>query len=528
MIVLVLILSTGCEWTTSPVSQTATPLISEAEVATLSALATQINAASAINTLQANATSTNTPEVQVGETPTNTPFPGSIVITGVVEKSQNTALVTWDVTGDFPSGFKIVWTDQQGIPTFPESNSISALSPTARSAIINVTPGTVYYLRVCRFLYDTCDIYSDLNIFAFLPPTATIDLDPLRTATAAAMKKTATAAAAASSGSSTSTGTAIATDSNLYITLIKDGVDGKAYMSWTDKVGSSLGYRIVYSKTASTPTYGSAYTYSINDSKIRSAYIYGDSNTKYYYRICRRTTTGCSAYSATYTFTYPTFSTTATSTITATPSKTPTPTITVTPSPTTDTSTITITGYKKNSEDEKIDLTWTTSGTFTDGFKLLCSTNSTPDLTNSTTMLIDGSLRTGTVTCGPGALYYLRICKITGSTCAVYSSTIVEYSKGASGMNLSPDASDPNKKTVLWDTLTNDDGYVIFWAEGTQVPVWSLAMTNQQTATRDELSSVISSLTANHSYMVRMCLWNATTSLCGDYSNTIFTTAKAP
>ena len=65
----------------------------------------------------------------------------------------------------------------------------------------------------------------------------------------------------------------------LVITLIKGGTDGKAYFTWEDKSTSAKGYKILYSTSSQTPTYGVDSYFYIADPTVRSAYIDGSSAT---------------------------------------------------------------------------------------------------------------------------------------------------------------------------------------------------------------------------------------------------------
>ncbi len=304
IVILMLMLSTGCQLFSGTGGQAVEPTTFNPEYATLAALATQVYQTQSV-VIPPTETPSPTIDPLLLASPTFTPLPGNIVITGIVEKPEYSILVTWEVTGEFPSGFRVVWTDQQGVPTFPESNSIVAGSSTSRSALITVDPGTIYYLRVCRFLYDACDIYSDLKIFAVMPYTPTPDINLQQTATSAAATLTKTAAAASSGTGGNSNSPS--TDSIPFITWMVINKAGKAYIEWKDTGSAPLGYKLLYSKTSTKPTLGEKGVtyYVIQDPSARSAYVEGDDDTLYYYRICRATATGCGPYSLTYTFTFP-------------------------------------------------------------------------------------------------------------------------------------------------------------------------------------------------------------------------------
>lgn len=583
MVILILLLTTGCELPAGLAPAAPTASISEVEIATLSALATQVNKTpDGILRLPTPTVTVEAPAPQGGEV-NATSQPASIVITSITEKAAGQALINWEVQGEFPSGFKVVWTDVQGLPTFPENSSVAASSPNARSAQVTITPGTIYYVRVCRYLYGACDVYSDLGIFAFMPGTPTPNLSANATGTAAAKTKTPIAGLLKTA----------TPDSGLLITLMKGGTDGKAYMSWTAKTPDTYGFKIVYSKTNSTPTYGTDSYFFISDPKARSAYVDGASATKYYYRICRLSSTGtCAAYSPTYTYTFPVVNT-----------------------PTVDTATIAITGITDTATGVA-QVAWTATGSFPSGFKILYSkTTALPTLSDNVVYVSDGALRVGSISGDPSGTYHVRVCKYYSGACVVYSPVVdftfaadpatisitgvLDYG-GAGGIEVSWDATGtfPNGFKILYSTsqstptfenasnvlvsdgalrfgvvpgnaathyyvrvckflgsgcgvysntvefttktagisLTSDgvdptllgwsvagdnaDGYQIFWAEGTTAPVWP---TGSQYLEVDPTarSYTNGALASGHSYVVRMCLWNIAGGTCGDYSNTV-------
>ena len=594
-VIVLLTLSTGCSTLLSGISQPTSVGPSLDEISTLSALATQANLTPTLD-ISIPLMPTSTPflelEGQGGEAtsenissgddnPIKTAMPGEIKITGISQKSAGVAQINWDATGDFPFGFKIVFTDQQLYPTYPENSSVSVFNTSARVGLFNYTADRIYYVRVCRLIVDKCDIYSDLGIFAFAPPTSTPK--PTKTPSKVVVN-----------------GTAVPFDPTLTIDLIKSASTGKAYFEWTDKSSSPKGYKIVYSSSSQVPTYGTDSYFYIADSKQRSAYVDGSSNTKYYYRICRFDGTKCTAYSAVYTFTFPTYSITSTadsSTISITSisdtstgvaqvnwtasgsfpngfkilySKTtmlPTladsytvvsdgslrlGSITGDPSATyhvrvckysgsecvvyspvvdftfaADPAVITISGVVDNSSVVgSIDLDWTATGTFSNGFKILYSTSqSTPTYENASVMAVpSGSTRAATITGSGNTHYYLRVCKSSGTGCGVYSN-IVEFTTRTADVVLTIDGVTPF--TYNWSLpggdADNADGYKIFWAEDDITPVWSSGFSTQEsvTASLRTLTLAAAPLSSGN-YIIRLCVYNAASGgSCSAYSNTI-------
>lgn len=440
-----LMLITGCAFFTVNTPQ---PGISDAELATLIANGTQ-----QVLLSQPTTPPSETPLPVVEPTITKTTSPGSIVITSIVESGPGRAIISWDPIGDFPSGFKIVWTDVQGLPTFPENNSVYTSDPYARSSMISGVVGRIYYVRVCRFTGDQCDLYSNLGIFA-LTRTA---LTPLPTITARPADATATkqAALATSSGGGGGAGTA-----GMYIKILemKGGEDGKAYIKWDSGYKPSAGFKIVYSKTSTTPTYGNDYYFNISDGTVRDAWVDGVQGSKYYYRICGYNGTKCEVYSPVFTYTFP-----------GTP-----PPATPVPTATPDLAVITITGITDYVPGQ-VRVNWDATGTFPTGFKVLFSkTNPLPTLADSYVVVSDGSLRTALVAVEPGQLVYCRVCKYYGGNCVVYSPAMSFTAAAATvetDFTLTSGSTVAGSVELNW-TITSDspNGYKILWDNATPVP----------------------------------------------------------
>jgi hypothetical protein len=443
-----LVFITGCAFFTVNTPQ---PGISDAELATLIANGTQ----QAI-LAQPTTPPTETPLPVVEPTATATTSPGSIVISSIVESGPGRAIISWDPIGDFPSGFKVVWTDVQGLPTFPENNSVYTSDPYARSSMISGVVGKIYYVRVCRFTGDKCDIYSNLGIFAFtrtaLTPLPTITARPAdATATKLAML---TPKATYISGGSGSGSIAPA----ITIIEMKGGEDGKAFIKWTSSYKPSAGFKIVYSPTSTTPIYGNDFYFYISDGTVRQAWVDGVPGTKYYYRICGYNGTKCEVYSPVFTYTF------------AGTVPTPTPAFTATPDP----AVINITGITDFAPGQ-VTVNWDATGTFPSGFKVLFSkTNPLPTLSDAYVYVSDGTLRTALVAVEPGQLVYYRVCKYNGSNCVVYSPAMSFTAAAAAvetGFTLTAGSMVAGSVELNW-AITSDspNGYKILWDNATPVP----------------------------------------------------------
>ena len=258
---------------------------------------------------------TNTPEPQivyVTATPnepivivvTNTPEPAtatpqvvdSITITNLVDNGGGQATIGWNATGSFPSGFEIVWSDVNQIPTFLSDTSSYVTDSNARSAVINAQAGKIYFIRVCRYVDNSCDLYSNVAYFAMNNPTVT-PFTPTSTPNISYVWST-------SSITRTPTSTTTAATPSIFITSIRSAGNGAATIYWRAYGSFSDGFKILYSKDASQPTYGDYSLYSIDDGDTRSASVSGDFGTKYYFRICRYTGSSCDSYSNTYSYTF--------------------------------------------------------------------------------------------------------------------------------------------------------------------------------------------------------------------------------
>lgn len=494
-VIFVLTLSTGCELNFSGSSKATPSGPSLDELSTLSALSTQ---AYTTPTLDGSLTSTpvldiagqggELPTATITPKPTKTSMPGTIKITSITQKSPGLAIVKWDAVGDFPYGFKIVFTEVQSQPTYPESNFTTISSSSARAGVINYVADRIYYVRVCRFMSNSCDLYSDLGIFAYAPPTKTPK--PTKTASSVVIN-----------------GTAVPFDPTLVITMIKGGSNGKAYFEWKDSQTEAKGYKIVYSTTSTTPTLGTDSVFVISDPKARSAYVDGASATKYYYRICRYTGTDCNAYSAVYTFTFPTIAGTSTAT--------------------SDASSITITSIT-NTDTGVAQVNWSATGTFPNGFKILYSkTNALPTLSDNVTVVSDGSVRVGSITGDPSALYHVRVCKYSGTDCTIYS-PVFDFTFDADpiAINLisAVDGASPGDIDLTWSISggTTPNGFKILLSSNATP---DLTNSTVSTAANGDTTATVTGTTSTL-YYVRIC--KSLGSTCGVYSNILSITTVGP
>lgn len=445
---------------------------------------------------------TNTPEAPGVTQTVPSSSNASITITSIQETGYGKAIVNWDAVGEFPSGFKLVWTTETRQPVFPGDTNSYTSDPYSRSMMFSGTPGTVYLMRVCRFTGDSCDVYSNLGIFAFSKTAASSTPLP---GTKTAAWPTIRVPGGGGGGGGGATATPV---SQLTIKSVTGASPGKALMIWTSDTNPSKGFKIAYSKTNTVPVVGTDSYYAISDGAARQAYVDGTSGTKYYYRICKFDGTKCDPYSAVFTFTFPTF--------TGSP----------TPSPTVDPAVINITGISDTAAGAAT-INWSASGTFTNGFKVLYSTsNATPTLGGSgvSALLFDGALRSAIVNGVPRSHYYYRICKYTGSKCGVYSNivefTYADISEDA-GIDLTADGTVTTPGTVKLDWILpgadNAGGYLVLKAYP-DTPTFPEAA--KYTITNPAARTfTVTGLTPGQMYNFRLCLYNG--SICTVYSPTL-------
>ena len=326
--------------------------------------------------------------VEAYSTTTPTPANATITITQVEDVGGGRAIVHWASTGNFPGGVQVVWSSSNQSPTYPSDQSSYTGDPAARSAMISGYPGNIYYVRVCRYVNNACDIYSNLGIFAFANITSTPVYYPYNTAIPTHV------APVYNSG-----GTAIPSSSSITITSMTDGGLNKAIINWSAVGTFSNGFAIVYSTSSTTPYVGGYPYYLVSGGTTKSAYVDGAPGTKVYYRVCRYTGSTCDIYSNTYAYTYPGTLATAT----------PDPAV------------IGITSISDSGLGSAA-VNWNATGSFPGGFKVMYSkSHNPPTLSDSVVNVTNGTLRTATITGDPGAAYHVRVCKYSNGACVVYS-----------------------------------------------------------------------------------------------------------
>jgi hypothetical protein len=212
-----------------------------------------------------------------------TTSPASIKIIGVVDDGGGKATIYWETSGDFPVGFELVWSDSDDSPTFPENPSMYIGDPNKRSAQIQGDVNKTYYVRICRYVNNSCDVYSDLGTIKFTKPTA----NPTNTAIPTIAYPTATVYSG---------------PPFIKITGIQYTASQSARIYWQAYGSFPKGFLILYVQSKSTvPTYGD-YKYYQASSTTRSYDVYGTNGEYYTFVVCRWTGTSCDMNSNPYVF----------------------------------------------------------------------------------------------------------------------------------------------------------------------------------------------------------------------------------
>ena len=233
--------------------------------------------------------------------PTQTAVPATITITSVTDEGQGRILVKWDTVGDFPAGFQVVWSSTNQTPAFPTDNSTFISDPNARTAEFSGTLNTLYFVRVCRYANNACDVYSNQGYVALFAPTAL----PTRIVSAStASSKPTSAVTSTPAVASTSTLTSTPVSPKIRIYRMRAAGYGTADIFWTAKGEFKDGFLILYAKNTNSLVYGEARSIRVTDGSYRVATVTGDYFQTYYFKICRYTGTNCDSASNIYAFTF--------------------------------------------------------------------------------------------------------------------------------------------------------------------------------------------------------------------------------
>ncbi len=199
-----------------------------------------------------------------------------ITITSMSDAQAGKAYMQWTATGDYPKGFKIVYSTTHQIPTYEADSFYAIADDDTRSAYVDGVKGATYYYRVCRWTGSTCDIYSNVYKFTF---AGTLII------------------------TATKTPTATTDASTMTITNFTDTRLGQGLLEWTVTGVFPEGFRVLYSMTNDPPTMSDNVVFAPN-AAARSEYVYGVPGMPYYFRLCKVVSGACTKYSAVRTYAF--------------------------------------------------------------------------------------------------------------------------------------------------------------------------------------------------------------------------------
>jgi hypothetical protein len=206
----------------------------------------------------------------------------SLKITNIVDNGGGLATIYWESVGDFPVGFELVWSDSNQSPSFPTDPSMYIGDPNKRSAQIQGDATKTYYVRICRYVNNSCDVYSNTGTISFTKPTATAAVP---TATSALLPPPPIYYPP--------TATPYSGPPFIKISSITYAGSATATVTWQAYGSFPEGFLILYVKGTAVPTYGDYQYYSVPSGSKRSFTVYGTNDSTYTFVVCRWTGTTC-------------------------------------------------------------------------------------------------------------------------------------------------------------------------------------------------------------------------------------------
>lgn len=111
-------------------------------------------------------TSTKTPTPT--SVPTATPDSSTINLHTIDDEGCDAVRLYWTPSGDFPEGFKIVWSDVHANPVFPGDEAYYESASDATTVFLDgFELGTTYHFRICKFYEGACRVYSNAYEYTF-------------------------------------------------------------------------------------------------------------------------------------------------------------------------------------------------------------------------------------------------------------------------------------------------------------------------------------------------------------------------
>ncbi|GAB4286626.1 MAG: hypothetical protein Kow0081_4590 [Candidatus Dojkabacteria bacterium] len=295
-------------------------------------------------------------------------------ISATATQVENGIKVSWTIENMNPTqGFKVVKSTNEN-PTFGTDESFYLSDPNAREFTYEIKDGQTYNFRVCQYTGNDCVNYSN-NVSAAAP-----------------LKAEQPAPAPAPSPSPAPTPTAS-------ISLGGHSDANGINLNWVPaNVDVSKGFKVVYSKTNSAPTYG-VDTSKYVDGGTRSITIPLKDGKTYYFRVCRYTGNGCDTYSNTMTITAP-----------------------VKQEPVSGVNSISLSGSGAN-------VSWIVDGYSKQGYKVVYSKNPSPTYPprsgDKADYISNPEQKSHSISAFDGTgTYYVRVCEYKGGNCRTYSNQI--------------------------------------------------------------------------------------------------------
>lgn len=330
-----------------------------------------------------------------------TPF---IKITSITNTDPGKARITWEATGTFTNGFKIVYSRSSNPPVYGTDSYYAIDNGAYRTAYLDGKTGYTYYYRICRWTGTTCDTYSNTYTFTYAGDKMTATVGPSKTPTLTKTpgpSKTPTITRTPTITktpvpSKTPTVTATSSVTSIAISGISNVTTGQATVFWTATGSFPNGFKLLYSRTNNPPTLadGSVAQDSWDSGTgIGSATFNGDPGKRYFIRVCKFDGSACVAYSTALSFTF---------------------------APAPDTVVI---SYIANVSSGVASVHWAADGTYDYGYAIIYSdTNPTPALATDDHVTVDSSYVAANINGTPGTEYYFVVCALTSeSVCGVTS-----------------------------------------------------------------------------------------------------------
>jgi len=235
-------------------------------------------------------TSTETPVATATLTPTPTQVAG-ITLNTLSDLGGGNINVSWSASGSFPKGFQVVWSATNSQPSFPGDSSTYLNDPNARSVQVRGEPGKTYYVRVCRYVESSCDLYSNVQQVTLAGTPITYNTYYPQYYYPQPQYYTYPTVNAT-------------TPPYLYISKVVYAGSWAADIYWKSYGNFDHGYILLFSTSPDTLIYGDTLQQVITNASTHSLTVTGGDGATFYYRICRFTGTTCDIYSNQVSFTF--------------------------------------------------------------------------------------------------------------------------------------------------------------------------------------------------------------------------------